>query len=396
MITERTKPRVHDEFVADLRQRIQSGELKADHYLLPERELAKKYSVSSRAVREGLARLEAEGLICRQQGRGTVVLRRETRSAPVRHKNVAVIFQGRVRDTSTAEEFDSLQQAFQDEGYGATLYVADGVPEKEAQIVQQLAAEGVPGMVLYSCHPFNSYAYLKHAEEAGTKIVVFDHDFPELDCNFVGIDDELAAFEATEHLIRLGCSELLFINSERPWTTHLLRECGFQKAAAKWGNIPHRIIKLPNRPIEQLGDCLQQEMATKLKSMSPRLGVVAWWDEIALRAIDVLQASGWSVPKDASVVGFANDRSGEIASIPLTTMAIPRKEIARLAAETLVNQMRNPARPAQRIRLNARMIIRESCGTYPRPLRDAGHEIRASATDASMTTPVATRGNHVP
>jgi DNA-binding LacI/PurR family transcriptional regulator len=365
MTTHTKKPRVHDGLVADLRQMIYSGALRADHYLLPERELAKKYSVSSRAVREGLLRLEAEGLIRRHQGRGTVVLRSEAKSNPARQRNVAVIFQGRVRDSSSAEEFDSLQQVFQGEGYGATLYVADGKPEKEAEIVRQLAAEGVPGMVIYSCHPSNSFAHLKAAEESGAKIVVFDHDFPDLDCNFAGIDDELAAFQATEHLIRLGCQELLFINSERAWTTHQLRERGFGLAAAKWGSIPHRVITLPNLGTpEQLGVSLQQQLTAQLGSLHRRLGVVAWWDEIALRAVKILQSSGWSVPEDAAVVGFANDQSGEIAEIPLTTMAIPREEVARLAAVALVNQMRNPSRPAQRFRLKARMIIRESCGTY--------------------------------
>lgn len=367
MIAQPKKPRAHDGLVTDLRQLIHNGVLKVDNYLLPERELAKKYAVSSRAVREGLARLEAEGLIRRHQGRGTVVLGKHVTPHPSKHKNVAVIFQGRVRDSSTAEEFDSLQQVLQGEGYGTTLYVADGVPEKEAQIVQQLAAEGVPGMVLYSCHPSNSYAHLKAAEDAGTKIVVFDHDFPELDCNFVGIDDELAAFEATEHLIRLGCRELIFINSERAWTTHQLRERGFLSAATKWGDVAHRVIRLPNRHTpEELGECLDEELSRELKSLRPRVGVIAWWDEMALRAIKVLQASGWSVPNDAGVVGFANDRSGEIAEIPLTTLAFPREEIARLAAMALVNQMRSPNRPGQRVRLKAKMIIRESCGTYPR------------------------------
>jgi len=388
MTTQTQKPRVHDELVTDLRQMIRNGVLRADNYLLPERELAKKYSVSSRAVREGLARLEAEGLIRRYQGRGTVVVRHETKTPASKHKNVAVIFQGRVRDSSTAEEFDGLQQAFQAEGYGATLYVADREPEKEVQIVQRLVAEGVPGLVLYSCHPSNSFAHLKAAEQAGMKIVVFDHDFPDLDCNFAGIDDELAAFEATEHLIRLGCEQLLFINSERAWTTHLLRERGFRHAAAKWGNLPHRVIKLPNRETPlQLGECLRQELSSQLQSLRPRLGIVAWWDEIALRAIDLLQAAGWSVPKDAAVVGFANDRSGEIAEIPLTTMAIPREEITRLAAGALVNQMRNPIRPSQRLRLKARMIIRESCGTYPRSLGSAARDaalVKAAVSESPI------------
>lgn len=372
-----SKQRAHDGLVEDIRRQIHGGTLHADNYLLPERELAKKYRVSSRAVREGLARLEAEGLIRRHQGRGTVVLRPESKHASARHKNVAVIFQGRVRDTSTAEDLDGLQQSFQSEGYGTTLYVADSSPEKEARIVQRLVSEGVPGLVLYSAHPSRSYAHVREAMQAGMKIVVFDHDFPELPCSFVGIDDHLAAFEATEHLIRLGCQELIFINSERDWTTHVLRERGFDEAAAKWGaGIPRRVIRLPNcETPAQLGEHLRRELSLQLAGAQRPLGIVAWWDEIALRAIDCVRAAGWNVPRDAAVVGFANDRSGAIAEIPLTTMAIPREEIARLAAAVLVSQMRDPARAPQRIRVKARMIIRDSCGTY----RHASRETDAAA-----------------
>jgi len=381
------KQRVHDDMVQDIRRQIEGGMLTADNYLLPERELAKKYQVSSRAVREGLAKLEVEGLIRRHQGRGTVVLAREVVTAvsqPISAaKNIAVIFQGRVRDTSTAEEFDCLQQAFQNEGYGTALYVADGDPEKETRIVQRLVSEGVPGMVLYSSHPRTSYSHLKAAEDAGMKVVVFDHDFPELNCNFVGIDDQLAAYEATEHLIRLGCRELLFINSERDWTTHILRERGFDQAAAKCGgHLPKRVIRLPNcETPAQLGSRLRDELAANLGSMQRPLGIVVWWDEMALSAISCLRDAGWSVPSDAAVIGFANDLSGEVADIPLTTMAIPREEIARLAAATLVSQMRDSSRPSQRIRLKARLIIRESCGTY----RNRGEDSEQLST-ANMQT----------
>jgi DNA-binding LacI/PurR family transcriptional regulator len=350
-----------------MRRQIREGLLKPDAYVPPEKELAKTYAISLRAVRDGMALLEVEGLIRRLQGRGTIVLGREQKTPhPANRKSVAVIFQGRVRDSSTAEEFDCLQQVFQSEGYGTTLYVADSSLEKEARIVEQLVAEHVPGLVLYSSHPSGSFAHLKAARAAGMKIVVYDHDFPELDCNFVGIDDQLAAYEAARHLIRLGCQELVFINSARDWTTHVLREQGFVDACRECApKRPHRVLRLPNRETpEQLAETLQTDLTNLLPSLKRPLGVLVWWDEMALRAIEALREAGWSVPSDAAVVGFANDQSGELAPVPLTTMDIPREEIARLAAIALVDQMRDPNRHNQRIRLKARLIIRDSCGTY--------------------------------
>lgn len=380
MAVQIKKQRIYEGLVQDIRLQIHNGILRADNYLLPEYELAKKYQMSSHAVRQGLARLESEGLIRRYQGRGTVVLpRQDDHEAPVQNKNVAVVFQGRVRDPSTAEELDGLQQAFQSHGYGTTLYVADRDRQKEAKIVQRLAAEGVPGLVLYSAHPSGSYAHLQAALDSGMKILVFDHDFPDLACNFIGIDDQLAAYEATEHLIRHGCREMILINSQRDWTTHVLRERGFEQAMEKWaGGLAGQVVRLPDcSTADELGECLKRELSPILASLQKPVGIVAWWDEVALRAMKVLKEAGWSVPRDAKVIGFANDLSGALAEVPLTTMEIPRQEITRLAGAMLVHQMRDPALKPQRIRLKARMILRESCGTY-RPLLAAGETAEES------------------
>ncbi len=385
------KQRVYERLCEDIRRQIRAGVLRSENCLLPEYELAKKYQMSSRAVRQGLARLEAEGLIRRYQGRGTIVLPAENHSdRSQKPRNVAVIFQGRVCDPSTAEELDCLQQALQSAGYGTTLYVADGIPERESQIVEQLAAEGVPGLVLYSAHPLKSDAHLRAALQAGMKVVVYDHDFPDLDCNFVGIDDHLAAFEATEHLIRLGCRELLFINAERDWTTTALRQRGFEDAAQKWG-MERRVLRLrAAADAARGGELLREELLPILRVAQRPLGILARCDDTALHTIECLLDAGWSVPAEAKVIGINNDRSGASADIPLTTMEIPRQEITRLAAAALVNQMRDPTRPPQRIRVKARMIIRESCGNYSRapldgPAQRDESELATNSTFAAAT-----------
>jgi DNA-binding LacI/PurR family transcriptional regulator len=380
------KSRAFEAIVDDVRRQIADRSLVADQYLPPERVLAVKYGVSSRVVREALARLEAAGLIARHQGRGTVVLAQPVASEAVGQRSVAVIFQGRVRDASTADEFDGLQQAFQREGYGTTLYVADGSPEKESQIVAQLAADGVPGLVLFSSHATSDDAHLRAAVQSGMKIVAFDHDFPASGAGFVGIDDCQAARDATGHLIRLGCRELLLVNSARDWTTHELREQGFHEAAEGLDPaLPRHVLRIASHtsPVEFVNE-LRRQLTSFLEGRPRRpLGVLAWWDEVALRAIDCLRDAGWSVPGDARVVGFGNEESGELADVPLTTIEIPRGDIAQLAATALVAQMRNPERPPARLRLKARLIIRESCGTYRRHRKSAAPDRSSSAAEAA-------------
>ena len=95
------KDRASDILADKLRRQIASGELKANDFLLPELRLAEEQGVSSRVVRECLSALEAEGLIARQQGRGTFVLPQKQENPIPKLKNIAVIFLQRMQDAAT-------------------------------------------------------------------------------------------------------------------------------------------------------------------------------------------------------------------------------------------------------------------------------------------------------
>jgi DNA-binding transcriptional regulator YhcF (GntR family) len=63
-----------------LRDRISGGELAAGSKLPPHNELATEYGVAPLTVRQVLARLEEEGFVSREHGRGTFVLAPALRS----------------------------------------------------------------------------------------------------------------------------------------------------------------------------------------------------------------------------------------------------------------------------------------------------------------------------
>lgn len=348
-----------------LRQQILSGAVQADEFLLPERQLAEQYSVSSRVVRECLAGLEAEGLISRQQGRGTIVLPLPRDAmTPRTSKNVAMIILQRMKDASTLEFFDALQQVFQRGGYGTTIYVSDDNPEKEVAIVKQLVEERVPGIILFTAHEASSYEHIKAAQEAGIKVTLFDHYFPKLETNFAGIDDRLGAYEATWHLLQMKCEEMIFINPSLDWSTHTLRQQGFEEAMQKWPNpVKASILHVPL--FEGMKTHLDEHLPPLLPPVGRKVGVVCWSDQAALHSIRLLRAIGRSVPEDAAVIGFSDDAESALGPVPLTTMKIPREEIARLSAYILLDQMRDPGLAPQHLKVLPHMVIRSSCGCHP-------------------------------
>lgn len=65
-----------------LLQRVKSGELKANEKLPSEDEIAEQYGISKATVRQAIGELAMEGLIRREQGRGTYVAEQKIEQGP--------------------------------------------------------------------------------------------------------------------------------------------------------------------------------------------------------------------------------------------------------------------------------------------------------------------------
>jgi LacI family transcriptional regulator/LacI family repressor for deo operon, udp, cdd, tsx, nupC, and nupG len=62
-------------------------------------------------------------------------------------------------------------------------------------------------------------------------------------------------------------------------------------------------------------------------------------DPAAIEAIQIIKASGLSIPKDIAVVGFSNDSAAQYMEPGLTTIVQPTHEMGRTAVKLLLNMM---------------------------------------------------------
>ena len=79
----------------------------------------------------------------------------------------------------------------------------------------------------------------------------------------------------------------------------------------------------------------------------PRLpdAMVCANDYLAVHVMNALKKKGLSVPDDVMITGFDGTSQSALVEPPLTTVQIPSVDIGRMAAETLLSRIRNPALP---------------------------------------------------
>ena len=126
------------------------------------------------------------------------------------------------------------------------------------------------------------------------------------------------------------------------------------------------------------GENWQMETGTlaikkRLASHPDLTAVFASSDPLALGAITAARELSRNVPADLSVVGFDDMIIARHATPPLTTIRIPRVEMGRSAARTLLDLVDNPAHARRKVLYTPQPVIRSSSAA---PMRDPIAESR--------------------
>lgn len=102
--------------------------------------------------------------------------------------------------------------------------------------------------------------------------------------------------------------------------------------------------------------------AAKALLASPHLpdAIVCRNDNVAIGVIRALDEKGIRVPADISVTGYDDIKQSAYLKPSLTTVSSPRKDMGRIAAQTLIDAIEHPRDYAITIRFPFKLIERES------------------------------------
>jgi DNA-binding LacI/PurR family transcriptional regulator len=185
---------------------------------------------------------------------------------------------------------------------------------------------------------------IRSEEEQSVSVPVVDIDFRHA--------GELAA----QHLLELGHRTFAVI-VEAP--SHILRLEGFRSTLTASG------IALPKAYI-QTGDSSMQSGYDATRTLLSRperpTAIFATNDLMALGAVEAAIDHGLRVPEDLSVIGLDDIMLGRHVRPPLTTVAIPKQELARQAIELLLRYIDDPEAEPELLTVRPHLVIRRSTG----------------------------------
>ncbi|MEA1786972.1 LacI family DNA-binding transcriptional regulator [Arenibacter sp. GZD96] len=252
-----------------------------------------------------------------------------------------------------------IEKTVNESGYNLIISQSLESMEKEKLNAKTLFDSNVDALLVslaYDTVNFDHFIpYLQHK----VPIIFLDRVHNLADCSTIIIDNQLAGFEATEHLILQGCTKLMYIGGNLKRNVYADRYLGFKRALEKYGIVQQHqdIIETDLNPERS------KEVISQILSLGvPINGLFVANDAFAAGCMKALKKEKYTIPKDIKVIGFNNDPISKLVTPSLSTVNYPGFDMGILAGQSVISQLNGSIdfQPANSIVLRHKLIIRES------------------------------------
>lgn len=352
-----------------LRERIKEGNYCTAEFLPAERDLAEELQVSRQTIRQAIDLLRQEGTVVPEQGRGTRILApnfltEAASSLPTKFQLTALIIYGISRESSAAicQGCTSvMRQADYHLIVAETMFAHENRAADEALHLRTLIDKGIRGIIIYAEPTAQNCVLLQEALERKIQVVQIDRFLPNVPCDYVGVDNQTAARDMVEHLIREGHRRIGFLSFQsEPSTCQERRQGARQSVETHAADGAELLVGY----LDEEGDLraeVERCVCDWLALPNPPTVLFAINDDLALMVMQVIRAQGLSIPENMAVVGFDNSRAGALVAPTLTTIQQPFAEIGATAARLLLDRMQGRYLGAARqVLLPTHLVIRQS------------------------------------
>ena len=228
-------------------------------------------------------------------------------------------------------------QAAQQKGYLTIVLCTNESFEEEKIHLKQLTDKHVDGILLSLSDKTTQHKHIKQVIDRGIPVVMFDKISKLIKSSKVIIDDQKAAFNATQHLIDTGCKKIAHIRGDLKPQTTIDRFIGYKRALSK-NNIP-----FDNSLVFRCKSLTFSEgykIAKKIIKNHPDVdGVFAFTDLIAAGVLKRFSELKIKVPNQVSVMGFSDWFLTKITTPTLSSVHQPGYEMGEKAFELLYNDI---------------------------------------------------------
>ncbi len=269
------------------------------------------------------------------------------------------------QDKSLAHPFFSemqelLTEEIRKQDYSVRYMLSESTMDRE-NLFETILTQKVSGVILLGRPDSEFMDFLKRNVKTlvYTGVNYLHSDIDEVVCDGFEIVKSLY-----EHLQRVGCKSVGYIG---PIIDRINKDIehqrldSFKKCAQKSG------IETHVHQIQAASETTEDGYTAMYRMLSSTPlpdGIICAADSTAIGAIRAAHELNISIPQDIKIVGIDNIKLSKYLVPSLTTVNIPKAELAKLSVNILFEKMNNSASKQLSVTIPHDILIRESCGFY--------------------------------
>ncbi|MBN1476912.1 LacI family DNA-binding transcriptional regulator [Candidatus Sumerlaeota bacterium] len=263
-----------------------------------------------------------------------------------------------LRGTLLMEVVEGAERALAEAGYRALLLHTEWELEIEKEHVEYLRSSRIGGAILCPIGRDEEVPWLRRLAREGFPVVLVDRYFPRLEASHVVTDNVLGGRLATEHLLRREHRSIVCLSdAESHLVTSLAdRMQGFRETAGEAGLGPDQ-AKVVTFDLQSE---VPREFPTLRRllegSQRPR-AIFAVNDIFAMAVYQTMSRMGIS-SGEIDLVGFDDARMAPFMPLPWSSVAQPKEDIGRRAAQILIEMIDRGSGHIVRESLPPSLIVR--------------------------------------
>ncbi len=260
-----------------------------------------------------------------------------------------------------ATVISGIEQVANECGYNVIVCLSDESFDKEVINMEMLANGSTDGFIMSLSKETQQKKDFHHLQEVinqGMPVVLFDRISNDIMCDKVIIDDQLAAYEATNFLISKGLKKIALLTTVDYVSVGKLRTDGYLNVLHDHGiEVDESLIIR----IEDTEHC--DEKINELLENQSIDAILAVNELFAVTAIKLAMSKGIKIPEDLSVVAFTDGIISKYSTPTITTISQNGIKMGRKAAEMLIKRLELEDEEDEHYKteiIETNLIIRES------------------------------------
>ncbi len=255
-----------------------------------------------------------------------------------------------------------IMKAAEEEDYMVIVLSSDESYELEKKQINRLLQQNVDGILLSIADSTHDTKHIDAIIEQKIPLIFFDKYSKLSNCSSVVINDQKAAFNAVEHLIKQGKKNIAHLRGPLLPQNSIDRFLGYRKALEQYGlEYRKEWVFTCDQISNEEGYAYTQEIIEKHPEIDAIFAVA---DMPAVGAIKCLNEQKIVIPDQIAVMGFSNWRISNLVTPTLSSVNQPGIKMGEKAFELFYKEQqlikKGESVVYEKIELDTKLIIRQS------------------------------------